>query len=152
MIERKRIEPTKDLSAVIKEYYDSLEAIRAELVPVKEGRTVAFVDEEKLRDKVSDIYSGLCFYEGKPTSSQVEGLNKLQQDMNNNEKKLQDREKTYRPKVKAEMKRVTWPSWKQVRATTGVVIAAVFLFAAYFWVVDIFCSRMVNVVIHKFSR
>ena len=33
---------------------------------------------------------------------------------------------------KQEMRRVTWPSWKQVRATTGVVIAAVFAFAAYF--------------------
>ena len=34
------------------------------------------------------------------------------------------------------MRRVTWPSWKQVRATTGVVIAAIFAFAAYFAVVD----------------
>ena len=31
-----------------------------------------------------------------------------------------------------EMRRVTWPSWKQVRATTVVVIVAVFVFAAYF--------------------
>ena len=34
------------------------------------------------------------------------------------------------------MKRVTWPPWKQVRATTVVVIVAVFAFAAYFVVVD----------------
>ena len=34
------------------------------------------------------------------------------------------------------MKRVTWPPWKQVRATTAVVIVAVFAFAAYFLVVD----------------
>ena len=34
------------------------------------------------------------------------------------------------------MRRVTWPSWKQVRATTVVVIVAVFAFAAYFAVVD----------------
>ena len=34
------------------------------------------------------------------------------------------------------MKRVTWPPWKQVRATTVVVIVAVFAFAAYFFVVD----------------
>lgn len=44
--------------------------------------------------------------------------------------------RNYIDEVKAEMKRVSWPSWKQVRATTGVVIAATFLFAAYFWVVD----------------
>ncbi len=44
--------------------------------------------------------------------------------------------KSYIEEVKAEMRRVSWPSWPQVRATTGVVIAAVFLFAAYFAVVD----------------
>ena len=44
--------------------------------------------------------------------------------------------KSYIEEVKAEMKRVSWPSWNQVRATTGVVIAAVFLFAAYFAIVD----------------
>ena len=45
---------------------------------------------------------------------------------------LPEETKNYIEEVQAEMKRVTWPSWKQVRATTGVVIAAVFLFAAYF--------------------
>ena len=44
--------------------------------------------------------------------------------------------KTYVEDLRAEMKRVTWPSWKQVQGTTGVVIAAVFLFAAYFWLVN----------------
>ena len=37
---------------------------------------------------------------------------------------------------KKEMRLVSWPSWNQVRATTAVVIVAVFLFAAYFWAVD----------------
>lgn len=60
--------------------------------------------------------------------------------------------KNYIEEVKAEMKRVTWPSWKQVRATTGVVIAAVFLFAAYFAVVDYFCGLLINGAIHKFSK
>jgi preprotein translocase subunit SecE len=34
------------------------------------------------------------------------------------------------------MRRVTWPPWKQVRGTTGVVLVCVFCFAAYFFVVD----------------
>ena len=42
----------------------------------------------------------------------------------------------YFEELKLEMSRVTWPSWKQVRATTTVVIVAVFAFAAYFCVVD----------------
>lgn len=50
--------------------------------------------------------------------------------------------------VKAEMRRVTWPNWPQVRATTGVVIAAVFLFAGYFFVVDFIVNRSITGVIH----
>jgi len=103
--EEKLIKDAKDLSPIVKEYFDSLEAIRAELVPVKEGRTVIFVDEQKLRDKISDIYAGVNFYQGKPTTSQVEGLNKLQRDMNSTEKKLEERKKTYRPKVNIELKK-----------------------------------------------
>ena len=44
--------------------------------------------------------------------------------------------KNYFGELQTEMRRVTWPNWKQVRATTMVVIVAVFMFAAYFFVVD----------------
>jgi preprotein translocase subunit SecE len=57
--------------------------------------------------------------------------------------------KSYIEDVRAEMQRVTWPNWKQVRATTLVVIAAVFLFAAYFAVVDAIVNGLVNGVIIK---
>ena len=60
--------------------------------------------------------------------------------------------KNYIEEVQAEMKRVTWPSWKQVRATTGVVIAAVFLFAAYFFLVDYICAQLINRVYHSFAK
>lgn len=56
----------------------------------------------------------------------------------------------YIDEVKSEMRRVTWPSWPQVRATTGVVIAAVFLFAAYFFVVDFIVNRAITGVINYF--
>jgi preprotein translocase subunit SecE len=42
----------------------------------------------------------------------------------------------YYEDLKKEMRLVSWPTWQQVRATTGVVIAAVFIFAFYFWLVD----------------
>jgi len=38
--------------------------------------------------------------------------------------------------LKKEMRLVSWPTWNQVRATTAVVVVAVFVFAAYFWMVD----------------
>jgi preprotein translocase subunit SecE len=50
------------------------------------------------------------------------------------------------------MRRVSWPSWKQVRATTGVVIAAVFLFAAYFAIVDAVVNTTVQHLIDYFAR
>ena len=103
LAEEKMLKDVKDQSPVVKQYYDSLEVIRAELVPVKEGRTVIFVDEEKMRDRISDIYAGVAFYQGAPTASQVEGLNKLQRDMNTAAQKLEERKKTFRPKVKAEI-------------------------------------------------
>jgi preprotein translocase subunit SecE len=49
--------------------------------------------------------------------------------------------KDYFEELKLEMKRVTWPSWPQVRATTAVVIAAVFAFSAYFAAVDFIVGR-----------
>lgn len=58
--------------------------------------------------------------------------------------------RSYFEEVKAEMRRVSWPTWPQVRATTGVVIAAVFLFAAYFWVVDIVVNWIVNKILVSF--
>lgn len=60
--------------------------------------------------------------------------------------------KSYIDEVKAEMRRVSWPSWHQVRATTGVVIAATFLFAGYFFVVDTFVNALVNRIIHYFTH
>ena len=51
-----------------------------------------------------------------------------------------------------EMRRVSWPNWKQVRATTLVVIIAVFAFAAYFWVVDFIVGRGITRIFTAFSR
>ncbi len=38
--------------------------------------------------------------------------------------------------VRAEMRKVVWPSWKEVKVTTGVVIVATFLFGLFFFIVD----------------
>jgi preprotein translocase subunit SecE len=60
--------------------------------------------------------------------------------------------KSYFEELQMEMRRVTWPSWKQVRATTSVVIIAVFAFAAYFRVVDYFVSKGVTKLFAAFTR
>jgi preprotein translocase subunit SecE len=60
--------------------------------------------------------------------------------------------KNYFEELQAEMRRVTWPSWKQVRATTLVVIVAVFAFAAYFAVVDEIFASLINKLMNAFTR
>jgi preprotein translocase subunit SecE len=60
--------------------------------------------------------------------------------------------KSYIEDLQGEMRRVTWPSWKQVRATTVVVIAAVFAFSAYFFIVDEIVGRGVNQLFTAFTK
>ena len=60
--------------------------------------------------------------------------------------------KDYIDDLKQEMRRVTWPSRKQVEATTGVVIFSVFAFAAYFWVVDGLLGAGIKRVLTFFTK
>ena len=62
------------------------------------------------------------------------------------------RTKDYFEELQLEMKRVTWPGYKQVRATTGVVIFAVFAFAAYFAVVDTLFGRAIQKLFDTFTK
>jgi preprotein translocase subunit SecE len=50
------------------------------------------------------------------------------------------------------MKKVNSPSRKEVQATTTVVIITVFLFAFYFWIVDLAISSSLDRLLHYFSR
>jgi preprotein translocase subunit SecE len=61
-----------------------------------------------------------------------------------------ERIKTFYNDVRTEMKKVTAPSFKEVQATTVVVIVTVFLFAAYFWAVDFILGNMVDSVFRYF--
>ncbi|MBI1791703.1 MAG: preprotein translocase subunit SecE [Acidobacteria bacterium] len=54
--------------------------------------------------------------------------------------------------LRTEMKRVTWPTKKQVQSTTAVVILTVFGFAAYFKVVDEILVRALNGVQKTFTK
>ena len=47
-----------------------------------------------------------------------------------------DQIKTFYNDVRTEMRKVTAPSFKEVQATTTVVIITVFIFGLYFFVVD----------------
>ena len=60
--------------------------------------------------------------------------------------------KEYFGDLRLEMRRVTWPSRKQVENTTAVVIFSVFAFAAYFEVVDTILSRAVKGILNSFTK
>jgi preprotein translocase subunit SecE len=52
--------------------------------------------------------------------------------------------RTFLGDVRAETRRVTWPSRGQIRATTVVVIVTVFFFGAYFGILDWLYTRAVG--------
>ena len=53
--------------------------------------------------------------------------------------------------VQAEMKRVTWPSQREVSATTIVVIVTSVVFGLYLFGVDLLISRGVQWVLQRFG-
>jgi preprotein translocase subunit SecE len=60
--------------------------------------------------------------------------------------------KNYVEDLQLEMRRVTWPTWKQVRATTLIVLIAVFAFAGYFLVVDFVVGRAITKIFDSLTR
>jgi preprotein translocase subunit SecE len=56
--------------------------------------------------------------------------------------------KNFLTDVRNEMRKVTFPSRREVQATTLVVIITVVLFGAYFFAVDQTMARGVNWVLH----
>jgi len=50
--------------------------------------------------------------------------------------------------VRGEVRKVVTPSRKEVRATTTVVIVAVFAFAAYFYLVDAVIGKGIQQLLH----
>ena len=55
-----------------------------------------------------------------------------------------DRSRNFLTEVRNEMKRVTWPSRREVYATTVVVILVSVFFGVYLWVIDLTLSSAVH--------
>ncbi len=55
-----------------------------------------------------------------------------------------ERIKSFYNDVRTEMRKVTAPTFKEVRATTTVVIITVFIFALYFAIIDFFIQHGVS--------
>ena len=59
---------------------------------------------------------------------------------------------TFFADVKSELQKTTWPSQKEVRNTTIVVIAFVIVCAAYLFVVDIILQEGMERIFQVFGR
>jgi preprotein translocase subunit SecE len=59
--------------------------------------------------------------------------------------------KTFYNDVRSEMRKVTAPTWKEVRATTTVVVITVAIFAVYFFVIDNVIQRGVTALFNYFK-
>ncbi len=60
--------------------------------------------------------------------------------------------KAFYTDVRTEMKKVTTPTRKEVQSTTVVVIITVFLFGAYFWLIDTAIGRGIDAILRHFSH
>ncbi len=63
-----------------------------------------------------------------------------------------ERVKVFYNDVRTEMKKVTAPGFKEVQATTAVVIITVFLFGLYFWVIDNVIGRSIDAIFRYFTH
>ena len=63
-----------------------------------------------------------------------------------------ERIKTFYNDVRTEMRKVTAPSRKEVRATTAVVLVTVFLFGFYFFIIDNVIGRGVDLLFRTFTK
>jgi preprotein translocase subunit SecE len=59
--------------------------------------------------------------------------------------------RTFLSEVRQELKRVTWPSRKEVYATTFVVIVTSIFFGVYLWSLDLVLSRIVTWIFQRFG-
>ena len=62
-----------------------------------------------------------------------------------------ERWRLFLSEVRNELKRVTWPTRKEVYATTVVVILTSLFFGIYLWVVDLGVGRLVAWFLNRFS-
>jgi preprotein translocase subunit SecE len=63
-----------------------------------------------------------------------------------------ERIKSFYNDVRTEMRKVTAPSWKEVQATTAVVVITVFIFGVFFFITDNVIQRGVTFLYSYFGN
>jgi preprotein translocase subunit SecE len=63
-----------------------------------------------------------------------------------------ERVKSFYNDVRTETRKVTAPSWKEVQATTAVVVITVFIFGVYFFIIDNVIQKAVSFLYTYFGK
>jgi photosystem II stability/assembly factor-like uncharacterized protein len=112
------------LKKALEDYTSKLEKIRKELIATKEGQSIT--GEERIREKLSELYGSVVGYEGRPTDSQLDRIKGLdyelkkqkeiadgiwKNDLNNiNEKLIKSNQSKLTILTKADYDKMTIPS------------------------------------------
>ena len=99
---------------------------------------MAVVDEEKVEKAVEKAKSD----EGQAAPGGIAGV------LGWPARKLREA-RAFFSEVRTELKKVTWPSRKEVYSTTLVVIATSILFGFYLWGLDLAFSRVMSLVLAR---
>ena len=62
-----------------------------------------------------------------------------------------ERSRSFLVEVRNEMRRVTWPSRREVYATTVVVILTSMFFGVYLWALDLGIGRVIDWIFRRFG-
>lgn len=83
---------------VVKQYIDSLESLRASLLPTKNASP--FADEKRLREDISDVYLAITGQESKPSNLQMNRISGLVTELKKSTDKLATVNSMFAEKVK----------------------------------------------------
>ena len=89
---------------------------------------------------------------GVETKKMANSMTAARANLGNRLKSWPERTKSFYNDVRTEMRKVTAPSWKEVQATTAVVVITVFIFGVYFFVVDNLIQKGVNQLYSYFGK
>jgi protein subunit release factor A len=84
-------------------YNDELEKLRSECLATKQKSI--FADEKKLREEITEVYSGVTGQEAAPSNMQLQRITTLQQEVKKKDEANKDILKKYDEKVKGGLKK-----------------------------------------------
>ena len=100
----------KALKKIISTTVDSLESIRKKLIATKGG--LAITGEERIREKLSELFAGVVYYLGRPTDLQLERIKGLEKEMNDEKAKAEVLWNKNLPDINVRLSKTSSPSVK----------------------------------------